>query len=163
MKASVGALETGLTAVRAAHTTVAATELTFDVVNLAQFGVEVYKKGWLAGGAMIAKDVCHFLATSTDDTANDQSAARNLSTTRRTHGRHTASALNAMKNTQVVARNVSVLMEEEGGKQVVENAVGAVMPAVDAVTFVAGRGWLWGKGGQEKLSLIHISEPTRPY
>jgi len=150
MKASVGALETGLTAVRAAHTTVAATELTFDVVNLAQFGVEIYKKGWLAGGAMIAKDVCHFLATSTDDTANDLSTARNLSTTRRRHGRHTASALNAMKNTQVVARNVSVLMEEEGGKQVVENAVGAVMPAVDAVTFVAGRGWLWGKGGQEK-------------
>jgi len=148
MKASVGALETGLTAVRAAHTTVAATELTFDVVNLAQFGVEVYKKGWLAGGAMIAKDVCHFLATD-NGTANDQSTARNLSTTRRGHGRHTASALNAMKNSQVVARNVTVLMEEEGGKQVIENTVGAVMPAVDALTFVAGRGWLWGKGGQE--------------
>ena len=147
MKASVGALEMGLTAVRAAHTTAAATELTFDVVNLAQFGVEVYKKGWLAGGAMIAKDVCHFLAT---DNGNDQATTRNISTSRLGHGRHTASALNAMKNSQVVARNVSVLMEEEGGKQVIENVAGAVTPAVDALTFVAGRGWLWGKRGEQK-------------
>ena len=148
VKASVGALETGLTAVRAAHTTAAATELTFDVVNLAQFGAEVYKKGWLAGGAMIAKDVCHFLAT---DSGNSQSAAtKNISSIRHGHGRHTASALNAMKNSQVVARNVSALMEEEGGKQVIENVVGAVTPAVDALTFVAGRGWLWGKGEEEK-------------
>ena len=148
VKASVGALETGLTAVRAAHTTAAATELTFDVVNLAQFGAEIYKKGWLAGGAMIVKDVCHFLAT---DSGKSQSAAtRNISSISHGHGRHTASALNAMKNSQVVARNVSALMEEEGGKQVIENVVGTVTPAVDALTFVAGRGWLWGKKEEGK-------------
>lgn len=148
VKASVGALETGLTAVRAAHTTAAATELTFDVVNLAQFGAEVYKKGWVAGGAMIAKDVCHFLAT---DSGSSQSATtKNISSIRHGHGRHTASALNAMKNSQVVARNVSALMEEERGRQVIENVVGTVTPAVDALTFVAGRGWLWGKREEEK-------------
>ena len=126
---------------RAAHTTVAATELTFDVVNLAQFGVDVYKKGLLHGTAMIARDVCHFLAADADGQQARQ---------RRRHGRYTAAAVNAAKNSHVVARNVTILMEEEGGKQVVDNAVGAVMPAVDALTFVVGKGWLWGKDTTEE-------------
>jgi len=145
VKASAGALETGLTAVRAAHTTVAATELTFDVVNLAQFGVEVYKKGLLHGTAMIARDVCHFLAADADGQQARQ---------RRRHGRYTAAAVNAARNSHVVARNVTILMEEEGGRQVVDNAVGAVMPAVDALTFVVGKGWLWGKDATEESSPV---------
>ena len=135
VKASVGALESGMTAVRCVHTTCVATALTFNVVSLAQFGVEVYSKGWLQGTALVAKDLMTFVATG-----QERNRAR-----RGTGGQFTEAAVNAARNSQVMAKNVTILMKEEGGNELVK-------PAVDLLGAVVGKGWLWGKEEEEDES-----------
>lgn len=128
---SVSALEKGLTAARCVRTTAVATEFAGNIMSLAQFGVEVSQKGWLHGVAVMAKELIHMHANS-----GQSGQVRNGDVV--TNTKYTSAAINAVKNGNVVANNVGIILEESGANPSVEAVVGVVK-----VLF--GCGWLWGK------------------
>jgi len=132
---SVYALETGLTAARCVQTTAVAADFASNIISLAQFGVEVTQFGWVHGITVLARELMHIHAT--------QSASE---------AKYTSAAVNAIRNGQIVARNVKALSEEEGGNPVVD-------PIVGVLTAIVGRGWLWGREEEAQLeSTVTIEE-----
>jgi len=127
VQSSVVALESGLTAVQCVHTTVVASELAFNVMSLAKLGAEVIDKGWVHGLGVLACDIFQFHSKAHSDRFTDPRS-----------GQYTSAALSAVQNSQIIARNVSDIMEDEHGQHIVA-AIG------DVFATVAGRGWLWGK------------------
>ena len=122
---SVRALESGLLAVRCAHTTIAATELSFNVVSLATLGAEVCNRGWSHVLNLVVRDVFHFVAnTSCGEPMSFRSCC---------HGHYTAAALNAFKTVNILVPNMEVL-RDEGWKE-----MGAAMRMC---TSTLGRCWL---------------------
>jgi hypothetical protein len=118
---SVHALEMGLTAARCVQTTAVAADFASNIISLAQFGMEVTQFGWLHGITVLAREIMHIHATQSTGGA-----------------RYTCAAVNAVRNGQIVARNVQALSEEDAGNPVFD-------PLVGALTAIVGRGWLWGK------------------
>ena len=125
---SVHALETGLTAARCVQTTAVAADFASNIISLAQFGVEVTQFGWLHGITVLAREIMHIHATQSTGGA-----------------RYTSAAVNAVRNGQIVARNVQALSEEDAGNPVLD-------PLVGVLTAIVGRGWLWGREQEEQRS-----------
>lgn len=67
--------------------------------------------------------------------------------------RYTTAAVNAVRNGQLVARNVKALSEEDEGNPVID-------PIVGVLTVIVGRGWLWGKEEEERQGSTVISTVT---
>eukprot|EP00978_Attheya_sp_CCMP212_P028987 scaffold101386_cov58-Attheya_sp.AAC.5 len=132
VKSSVSALESGLTAVRCVQTTALAIEFAEHVVSLTHFGMEVYRKGLLHGLSVLSKEMFHFHIHSRPVGQGTNTDHNNNNT------RYTNAAIGAARNGHLMAKNVSVLLEEEGGSDV----LGAVVNFLPALI---GRGWLWGK------------------
>ena len=112
IQGSVQALEKGLTAARCAHTTVVAAEFADNLMSLAQLGFEVSRKGWVHGLGVLVQELIHLQVGSQE-------------------GRYTSAAKSALRNSQTMARNVEVLVEEDA-------------PIIAFLQAIIGRGWLWG-------------------
>jgi hypothetical protein len=117
VQSSVQALEAGLTAARCAQTTAAAAEFADHLMSLAHLGVEVSQKGWVHGLGILAQELIHLHVASGE-------------------GRYTSAAKGAMRNSQTMARNVQVLVEEDA-------------PIIGFLQGIVGRGWLWGHDEQQ--------------
>jgi hypothetical protein len=131
---SVAALEMGLTAARCAQTTVAVGDFAGNIISLAQFGVEVSQYGWVHGLTVMVQELVHLHAT--------QSTDRNT--------KYASAAINAVRNGNIVARNVRALSEEDGGNPVIE-------PLLGVLSAIVGHGWLWGREDNQE-STVTIEE-----
>jgi hypothetical protein len=117
VQSSVQALEAGLTAARCAQTTVAAAEFADHLMSLAHLGMEVSQKGWVHGLGILAQELIHLQVAQGE-------------------GRYTSAAKGALRNSQTMARNVQVLVEEDA-------------PIIGFLQGIVGRGWLWGHEEQQ--------------
>lgn len=133
---SVHALETGLTAARCVQTTAVAADFAGNIISLAQFGVEVTQFGWMHGITVLARELMHIHATQSTREA-----------------RYTSAAVNAVRNGQIVARNVRALSGEDDGNPVFD-------PLVGVLAAIVGRGWLWGKEEAERQGSTVASTVT---
>jgi hypothetical protein len=111
LQSSVRALETGLTAARCAHTTAVAADFAENIMSLAQLGMEVSQKGWMHGLVVLTQELISYPQQE---------------------GRYTRAAKSALRNSQTMARNVQVLVEEDA-------------PVIGFLQTVVGLGWLWGR------------------
>jgi hypothetical protein len=93
---SVSALEMGLTAARCLQTTAVAAEFAKNMLSLAEFGAQVSQHGWLHGWTMLVQEWLQ----STDEG-------------RHKNPKYTPAAVNAIRQGNIVARNLRVLAEEE--------------------------------------------------
>jgi hypothetical protein len=129
IQASVQALEAGLTAARCAQTTVVAVNFAENIMSLAHLGYEVSQRGWIHGLSVLALELIHLQGTSQE-------------------GRYTAAIKGALKNSQTMAHNVQVLIEEDA-------------PIIGFLQTVLGKGWLWGHDEpQLSCSTVQITELT---
>lgn len=129
IQASVRALEAGLTAARCAQTTAVAVDFADNIMSLALFGYEVSQKGWIHGLGVLLHELIHLQAASHE-------------------GRYTTAAKDALKNSQKMARNVQVLIEEDA-------------PIIGFLQTILGKGWLWGHEEPHlSSSTIQITELT---
>ena len=122
---SVSALEAGLTAARCVQTTAVTVDFAQNIMSLIRFGGEVAERGWIFGLATIAKEVLVLHATQ-------GVASRSPGTP------YASAAVNAVRNSQTIHRNVSVLMREE-------NAAQLLGPILSVAGVLVGHGWLWGR------------------
>jgi hypothetical protein len=138
---SVSALETGLTAARCVQTTAVAVDFAGNIMSLAQFGFEVSQKGWVHGLVVVMKEllVLHSAAPS------------NAIRPRGSDAKYTTAAVDAVRNSQKVSRNVRVLMEEEDAGRVLR-------PLLDFLPALFGQGWIWGRVERKSMSTVAITE-----
>jgi hypothetical protein len=128
IQASVRALEAGLTAARCAQTTVVAVDFAHDIMSLAHLGYEVSQKGWIHGLGVLVHELIHLQTPSQE-------------------GRYTTAVKGALKNSQRMARNIQVLIEEDA-------------PIIGFLQAVLGKVWLWGHDEPQSSSSIEITELT---
>ena len=98
VQTSSDALELGLTALKCAHTAEVATDLTFNVISLAQFAAEVKNGGLGVGLRLIILDLFYF------HRAKSGNSERN--------GKYTSTAINLMDNSKVLRNNIDELIHE---------------------------------------------------
>ena len=122
VQSSAAALETGLSAARCVQTTAVAVDFCSNLASLAHLGVQVSQQGWQHGLAVMAGELVQMHV--------HQQQHNEL--------RYTSAALNALRNGQIVAENVQKLIEDK-------EVHPTVVPVLNVVTTLVGRGWLWGK------------------
>jgi hypothetical protein len=130
--ASVSALEVGLTAARCVQTTVVAADFASNVLSLVDFGYKVAQHGWMHGLSLVALELLHLHTTRTD-VDNITSLFQEEQSLR--GAKYTGAAINAVRNSQKISRNIQALMEEEN------RLVGPLLAFIPALI---GYGWLWG-------------------
>ncbi len=144
IKGSVVRLESSLTAVKCVQTANIASDVVFDVMSLAKFGLEVKSKGLPHGISLLAKDLFQFhleKAMNTNSDHDNQSSMRHGQN--QNHESYSKAAINIMNNSHRLSKNVSELFEE-GSKE-----HNILHPIISGASIVIGKGWLWGKENQE--------------
>jgi hypothetical protein len=131
--ASVSALEMGLTAARCVQTTVVAVDFASNVMSLVDFGYKVAQHGWMHGLSLVAFELLHLHTTRTD---LDNITSLFQQEQRLRGAKYTGAAINAVRNSQKISRNIQALMEEE------DRLVG---PLLAFIPVLIGYGWLWGR------------------
>lgn len=104
IQTSVPALEFGLTAMKCAHTAQVATDLTFNVISLANFAVEMKSQGLGGGLMMLCMDLFHFHL--------EQNSRGTQQTGPTHHSKYSHAAQNLVENSQILKRNVHELLDD---------------------------------------------------
>ena len=113
IKGSVVRLESSLTAVKCVETANIATDVAYDVLSLAKFGLEVKSKGISHGISVLTKD---FLQFHLDKSESNSFLNANLGHHQQ-EGRYSMAALNIMNNGKLLSKNVSELIDDGNNKQ----------------------------------------------
>jgi hypothetical protein len=107
---------------------VVAVDFAHDIMSLAHLGYEVSQKGWIHGLGVLVHELIHLQTPSQE-------------------GRYTTAVKGALKNSQRMARNIQVLIEEDA-------------PIIGFLQAVLGKVWLWGHDEPQSSSSIEITELT---
>jgi len=120
-----------------------ATDVAFDVMSLAKFGLEVKDKGLPYGVSVLAKDLFQFHLERSMNNNSSQSSRTTEANFGRQEGSYSKTAINLVNNGQVLSKNIVELIED--GKK--EDNI--LHPLVSGISVVLGKGWLWGKEEEE--------------
>ena len=126
IQSSVSALEVGLTATRCIQTTSVAVDFAGNIMSLVQLGYEVKEFGLIHGLASVGKEI--FLL-NTSESNSKQGITQSL--------KYTGAAMDAVRNGQIVARNLQILLEDE-------KIPPLFSPIVEFLCAISGHGRLWG-------------------
>lgn len=147
VRASVPALEAGLTAARCAQTTAAAAEFAIQLQPLVDLGVRINEHGWWYGWSVLLKELLALHAINASETSS--------SIPRSAAAPHIDAALQAVGHSRTVARNLRVLATAANG----DGDGPAMDPLWALLAAVVGRGWLWDRQGlSAPASTVTIEE-----
>lgn len=105
IQTSVPALELGLTAMKCARTAQVATDLTFDVISLANFAAEIKNEGLGGGIKLLVLDLFHFHLEKTSPSTQQDYRSNQRS-------KYSHAALNLVENGQILRRNVHEILDD---------------------------------------------------
>eukprot|EP00553_Chaetoceros_curvisetus_P007575 CAMPEP_0204630120 /NCGR_PEP_ID=MMETSP0717-20131115/19651_1 /ASSEMBLY_ACC=CAM_ASM_000666 /TAXON_ID=230516 /ORGANISM="Chaetoceros curvisetus" /LENGTH=376 /DNA_ID=CAMNT_0051647273 /DNA_START=1 /DNA_END=1131 /DNA_ORIENTATION=- len=114
IQSSIGALYSGLTAMKCAHTAQVATHVAFNVISLAQFAAEVRHEGLGYNVGLILMDMFEASSSSSDDDDGDDhhGHGRRGGRPRRYRSNVSHAVVNVMEGAKVLSRNVRELVGE---------------------------------------------------
>ena len=137
---SVSALEVGLSATRCIKTTSVAVDFAGNIMSLVQLGYEVKEYGLIHGLAVMGKEL--FLLNTTES-SSQKDTSQNF--------KYAGAAMDAVRNGQIVARNLKILLEDE-------NVNPLLGPVVGVLCALSGHGWLWGREECSSVEKVSIND-----
>jgi hypothetical protein len=176
LECSAHALEVGLLVTRAVQTTALAAEFANSLHSLSCLGQEVYHRGWIHGLSIVFQEYLHYAQIQHEEQQQEDHHHTRAITSAGSHkrlmltntsrsgidtltvvhgnneprastGQYATAARTAIRSSQLVAHNVKRIQEEH--PQVWNSVVAASEPVGNVAMSAVGRGWLWGKEGND--------------